>query len=358
MQARLEAVACWSPDEGKRMNRAQVEKSLAVWAGQLLYPGVRTYGQAGKNPGVWSTGLAYGADVRAKLRALVRRAPEVMVRVSGGGRGMRPIRAHLLYISRCGKLEIEDERGEKSLGRDALEGLAEEWRLAGAEIPAKSHRREAFHLMLSMPPDTDAGAVLSAARDFASAEFAQHKFAMVLHEPGSDPRSTRAHVHLVVRAQGWDGERLKPSKADLARWRQVFADRLIERGIAACATRRQTRGELQPPKTLWDHRVQGLARKAWALRPSARAAATEANVLNAWRQVAGALSRSEEHEDQNLAREMLDFVRAMPMVARREARLRRSERTPVQSCVERTQSDRGGPNLPERVQRRDRSRAR
>lgn len=159
------------------MNRAQVDKSLAMWAGQLLYPGVGKYGQPGKDPRVRSTGQAYGGDLRAKLRALVRRTPEVMVRVSGGGRGMRPIRAHLLYISRCGELEIEDERGEKSLGRDALEGLAEEWRLAGAEIPATSHRREAFHLMLSMSPGTDAGAILWAAREFARVEFAQHKFA-------------------------------------------------------------------------------------------------------------------------------------------------------------------------------------
>lgn len=358
MQEGPEAVACRSSDKGKRMNRAQVDKSLAMWAGQLLYPGVGKYGQPGKDPRVRSTGQAYGGDLRAKLRALVRRTPEVMVRVSGGGRGMRPIRAHLLYISRCGELEIEDERGEKSLGRDALEGLAEEWRLAGAEIPATSHRREAFHLMLSMSPGTDAGAILWAAREFARVEFAQHKFAMVLHEPESDPRSKYAHVHLIVRAQGWHGEHLRHGRADLARWRQEFADRLIERGIAACATRRQTRGELQPPKTLWDHRGQGLARKAWALRPSAHAAATEANVLNAWRQVAGTLSRSEEHEDLTLAREVLEFVRTMPMVARRQALLRQSERTPVEPVIEPSLSELGERNAPQGAQRRDRSRDR
>ena len=40
-----------------------------------------------------------------------------MVKVTGGGRGMKAIAAHFRYISKNGRLEIEDERGQVSRGR-------------------------------------------------------------------------------------------------------------------------------------------------------------------------------------------------------------------------------------------------
>jgi hypothetical protein len=43
---------------------------------------------------------------------VVRRAPQVMVKVTGGGLGMKAIAAHSRYISKNGRTDIEDERGE------------------------------------------------------------------------------------------------------------------------------------------------------------------------------------------------------------------------------------------------------
>ena len=339
------------------MRRTQVEEALSFWGERLFYPRLKKYGRPGKN-----LRIRWRGNVRAKLRAIVRRAPEVMVKVTGGGRGMGSIKAHMVYMSRRGQLPVEDERGDVFLGKEALASLADEWRLGGAEIPLRSHRREAFHVMLSMPADTDPQAVLGAAREFAQAEFTQHKFAMVLHEPGSDPDTKRPHVHLIVRAQGGDGKRLNPRKADLAHWREVFAERLRERGIAASATRRQTRGQLQPRKKLWEHHVQGVERSAWPLRPSARSAATEAQVLQAWREVASALASSEDREDQALAREALDYVSQMPSVMRRDALLRRIEKRgigpTIQPLVDRLTPDRGERSPPAPTPRRDRTRER
>ena len=56
--------------------------------------------------------------VRQKLNALARRAPEVMVKISGSPTGMRQIRAHLDYISRNGELELEGQDGERFVGRE------------------------------------------------------------------------------------------------------------------------------------------------------------------------------------------------------------------------------------------------
>jgi hypothetical protein len=42
-----------------------------------------------------------------------------MVKVTGGGRGMKAIAAHFRYISKNGRLDIEDERGETMRGKDS-----------------------------------------------------------------------------------------------------------------------------------------------------------------------------------------------------------------------------------------------
>ena len=45
------------------------------------------------------------AVIRGRIVAtVVRRAPQVMVKVTGGGRGMTAIAAHLRYISKNGRL--------------------------------------------------------------------------------------------------------------------------------------------------------------------------------------------------------------------------------------------------------------
>ena len=95
-----------------------------------------------------------------------------MVKVTGGGRGMKAIAAHLRYISRGGRLDIEDDRGAVERGKEALHEIERQWRVGGAQIDAVSPRREAFNVMLSMPLGTDPLTVQWAAREFARVAFA------------------------------------------------------------------------------------------------------------------------------------------------------------------------------------------
>jgi hypothetical protein len=132
-----------------------IDGILITWGDRLFYPGnrmVKTKPQPKLNGG--STQQP-AAAIRARIEAtVVRRAPQVMVKVTGGGRGMKAIAAHFRYISKNGRLEIEDQRGEKMRGKDSVYGLTDEWRLSGSLIPDDAepgHRREAFNLMLSMP---------------------------------------------------------------------------------------------------------------------------------------------------------------------------------------------------------------
>src|SRR5450631_3404610 len=95
------------------------------------------------------------AASRSRIEATVRRAPQVMVKVTGGGQGMKAIAAHFRYISKNGRLEIEDDRGVVDQGRDALKDIERQWQYGGAYIDDVGHRREAFNVMLSMPKGTD-----------------------------------------------------------------------------------------------------------------------------------------------------------------------------------------------------------
>ncbi|MDB6043044.1 MAG: hypothetical protein JWM63_1595 [Gammaproteobacteria bacterium] len=70
-----------------------------------------------------------------------------------------------------------------------------------------------------MPHPTPPDKVLAAARKFAREKFAlQHRYAMVLHTDQQHP-----HVHLVVKAESEQGERLHIDKAMLRTWRDDFA---------------------------------------------------------------------------------------------------------------------------------------
>jgi hypothetical protein len=118
-----------------------------------------------------SVGARAGAMHR-KLAGIAKKTPQVMVRNSGRGRGMRHIRAHLTYISRNGQLAIEDHNGERYQGRDEIDMLGDEWPFGGFPIEDVSAWREAFNIVLSMPAGLDAESVRRAAAEFAREESA------------------------------------------------------------------------------------------------------------------------------------------------------------------------------------------
>jgi hypothetical protein len=248
--------------------------------------------------------------IRQRIEAtVVRRAAQVMVRVTGGGRGMKAIAAHFRYISKNGLLEVEVQSTETMGGEDSLRDLVDEWRYGGSLIPDEAepgHRREAYNIMLSMPRGTDPLSLQRAAREFAQAELADHMYVMVLHDHQANP-----HVHISVRAESKHGERLNPRKADLHRWRETFAEKLRGHGIEAEASRRATRVQSRNYEPLW--RVK--AREDGRLRSSrpanksgAQARATRADAVDAWKQVSRALAPSENPADRDLARSIDRFI--------------------------------------------------
>jgi hypothetical protein len=291
-----------------------IDGILITWGDRLFYPGNRVVKVKPQPRLSGDAARVRAAAIRKRIEAtVVRRAPQVMVKVTGGGRGMKAIAAHFRYISKNGRLEIEDQRGETMRGKDTLSDLADEWRFGGSLIPDDAepgHRREAFNIMLSMPHGTDPLSVQRAAREFAQVELTDHKYVMVLHDHQANP-----HVHISVRAESRHGKRLNPRKADLHRWRETFAEKLRGHGIEAEATRQATRGRSRNYDPLWraKAREDGRLRTTRAVAKSgSQARATRAMAVEAWMHVGRALAMSGDAADRNLARSIARFIKEMP----------------------------------------------
>jgi hypothetical protein len=268
------------------------------------------------------------AAIRERIEAtVVRRAPQVMVKVTGGGRGMKAIAAHFRYISKNGRLDIEDDRGDTSRGKSALQALADDWRYGGTFIDDMGDRREAYNIMLSMPRGTDPLAVQRAAREFAKVELADHKYVMVLHDHQANP-----HVHISVRAESRHGKRLNPRKADLHRWRETFAEKLRDRGIDAEATRQTTRGSSRNYDQLWRIKAHedGRLRAGRISSKAARESRSSADAIDAWTQLGKALEASGDARDRELARSIAHFVRDMSVASPAAGLSRSATATPAQ----------------------------
>jgi Relaxase/Mobilisation nuclease domain len=181
-----------------------------------------------------------------RIGRTARGAPEVMVKVSGGGKSVNAVAAHLRYVDRKGELNWETDEQEPMHGEDSSEALIAEWDLAIDEAdhkrpyrgsPGRKPEKLVHNIVLSMPRGTPPARVLAASRAFAKEQFVAHRYAMVLHTDKEHP-----HVHLVVKARSERGGRLDIKKATLRDWRARFAGHLREHGVDANATARAVRG--------------------------------------------------------------------------------------------------------------------
>ena len=301
---------------------SQIDQKLDEWGSRLFNVSTETLPRPRRSTrsplgsakprrvgGRLSTSQARATYVRQKLQAMVRRSPQVVVKLVRAPKGMKGISNNLTYISRDGQLEIEDQDGQVILGKDAVADLKAEWRDGGMPIAADSTMRDAFHLVLSMPTRTDPLAVQRAARDFATREFSGFQYAMVLHTFETDPDphpSPHPHVHLTVKAAGLDGSRLNPRKADLQRWREGFAEALREHGIEATTTSRIHRTAHERWKVQHLHDRTTNAKVLDRQQRHTHLPRKQREVMHHYQQVLKTLAQSDQGEDRQLA---VDLVR-------------------------------------------------
>lgn len=304
-------------------NKQYVDGMLVTWGSDLFYGRVKS--KPGKVKDILKSKQgrpsqytpASASAVRDQLRATFKKVPEVNVKITGSGKHMKQIKAHFDYISRNGEKSLEDQDGNALTGRDDLLDLRDSWRDGRAVIPSEiGTKREAFNIMLSMPPGTNRMGVHNAVREFAREEFGgRFDYVFASHDDTDHP-----HAHLVVKAQG-NGIRLNPRKNDLQRWRRTFAEKLREHGIEANATTKRSRGVTrhQSKKAVIEAGRAGRSLPRYRdpndnpSNPMAhKTAETHGKVLRQYRGIAEALQQSPDAEDRKLAVDVVRFVQNMP----------------------------------------------
>ena len=342
---------CWASSANKELNKP---------AGGAVGGGTRKPKASADQPDRSSAqAQTISAADKARLARVVKGAPEVMVKVSKPAkndksgnpikvsRASEAVRAseHLAYISRNGKIEVENDRGEAFNGRTQVGQIFCEWMEKHDEDrregSATDRTRITTSIMFSMPGTSNAEAVKDAVRALARQEFqGRHDYAMALHTDTHHP-----HVHLTLRTVGEDGQKLNLRKADLQRLRDTFAEKLRTRGIEAEPTPRHAcgvarRGEVTPVykirqrggKPLADARKMRqvrrdlednggrLPQKAWDDALIAR----RNRVMATYDQAATILAKSPDPKDHDLALETKRFAARLTETTTQRAEMARS----------------------------------
>jgi hypothetical protein len=236
------------------------KKRTAAIARDQNGSGLELWSKGRKGPSAQPLFNPASPESMAALQRTLNKTPEVMVKVTGGGRDTGTVNAHIDYIDRHGQLEVHTDESEVLNGKEVSTFLVEDWKLGTiihqrqrqAPLPGEKDKRAKLvhNIVLSMPRGTPPQAVLAAAQSFARENFAlSHRYAMVLHDPATDPKHEKTesgknpHVHLVVKAVGENGERLYIRKDTLQAWREQFAHALREQGVEANATPAAIRGK-------------------------------------------------------------------------------------------------------------------
>ncbi len=332
--------------------------------GRLAELDLVSYGRRGRE-----TPLQLSPAEIEQIRRTVHGVPEVMVKVSGGGKSAAGVQAHFAYIDRHGKLEVHTDEGERLQGKDVAAHLVDDWNLdagkgqyrAEPKAGEKDTRPKQVHnIVFSMPARTPPDKLLTATQKFAREKFAdKHRYAMVLHTDQRHP-----HVHLVVKAQSEEGKRLHIRKATLRQWRADFASNLRDLGVAANATPTALRGRLEASKpdgiyralkrgqsTFIRRKVEGVAeelrRGLLAPEPGRRKLLdTRAMVVKGW-EAAAALLRANGQEA--LAKDVEVYVQRMPAVVTEKERVAKGLLSQLLSRRSRARAAESDPLVSERA---------
>jgi type IV secretion system T-DNA border endonuclease VirD2 len=284
-----------------------------------------------------------GGGARGVISRVVRKVPEVMVKVSSVGKESGRVWAHLTYITRNGYIPAENGEGEVLSGMEDLK----EWHAHWSEQLGKRRKngKQTVHMVFSMPAGTIPERLKDAVRGFCAEVFGKHEYVFVLHTRETDPdpdAPAQPHVHLCVKARGKHGERLLHGRVELQAWREIFAEKLREHGIEAAATPRHVRGVVkkgmrQPvyqlakanrsivKTALVRDAARSVLNNSAESRPwEAKVAENQAILREGWAALADVLGKGAMPGDAELAQQIRAFVNDMPapVTERQEVEMR------------------------------------
>jgi hypothetical protein len=149
----------------------------------------------------WSAGKAVGRPMRARFEALARGSQPAVVKLASYGGGGR-VGAMISYASREGQLAVENERGERVSGKDALSGLRDDWEHL---FDNRADSRDVAIFVVTLPSMSFDGQDRDAiAREILQAGFGDRRFVVAIDDRAGDDLALRGVVVLRDRS----GERL------------------------------------------------------------------------------------------------------------------------------------------------------
>ena len=179
-------------------------------------------------------GLYVQLPVAERLRA-ARRVPQAIVKVRSFARGTTGVQKIMSYISRKGSLPLEKESGEIVQDLAEQRQLIKDWAI---DFDSRKNSRDTAHIIFSMPPGSNAGALRRAVRATAPKAFPDHEWVFAIHEDKKHP-----HAHLVLKMRGRNQEKILDfKKSDLHKLREHFAEAAREQGVELAASPRAARG--------------------------------------------------------------------------------------------------------------------
>lgn len=299
-------------------------------------------------------------DAKATLARVVRRTPEVLVKVTGRKKGAKHLAAHLDYIGRHGDIPLETRDGEEIATKEDAQRIADEW--SDPLYWRQGTTVSAVAMVFSMPAGTDPATVKQAVREAAERMIGDnHDYLMSLHTD-----TPRPHVHLTVQAEGLDRRRFDPRREDLFRFREAFAEALRSRGVEAEATPRYTRGQGRAGTSMALTQLRARIRSGVSRQPTeadlrqareamqialgkAQQPAFVSKTRARWKDTkqryeaaAEQLDRSANHEDRRLAHDVREFLQERASIETLPDRMLREAEVRVKEAQERTR------NAPER----------
>ncbi|KNY12920.1 hypothetical protein AKG11_32100 [Shinella sp. SUS2] len=236
------------------------------------------------------------------VRRLADAGVSAEVHILGASVSEKSGRYFLEKFLRTEKVITTSEGDSVKFGSSVKEKADVIWRAWSSHIRTVEPRN-AFHIIFSARAGTDPEAMTRAVRDFLSEQVAGHRWTTAHHA-----ETGHVHVHAMISARDDVGKALRLTKPELYEWRERFAAKAREHGIAMVATRRSDVAATRPysqaqagayERGRQDHRylkTSALTNRVERKRAGVvdRASLTNGNLalVSKWRATASALKRA------------------------------------------------------------------
>ncbi|WP_457661979.1 relaxase/mobilization nuclease domain-containing protein [Sinorhizobium medicae] len=174
------------------------------------------------------------------VRRLADAGVSAEVRILGAAVSEKSGGYFLEKFLRTEKAVTTSEGGPVKRGTSLKEQAEGIWRAWSCHIRTVEPRN-GFHVIFSARAGTDPEAMTRAVRDFLSEQVAGHRWITAHH-----PDTGHVHVHAMIAARDDVGKALRLTKPELYEWRERFAAKAREQGIAMVATRRSDVAATRP----------------------------------------------------------------------------------------------------------------